>query len=120
LWDGGVSIAGMVRQNPASPQITLYAGANAASNSGMTLAANHVITDIFNGASSKLAVDNNSYTTGDPGAANPGGATIGARASAANNADMLWFGAVWIGRVLSDPEIAQCRTFFGAKAGLTL
>ena len=120
LWDGVGAIAGVFDYS-ANPTLALGTfGSGYAANTDMTIGVNHVVTDIFNGASSKLAIDNNSYTTGNPGGSNPGGATIAAKSNTANKSNILWFGAVWIGRVLTDVEIAQARTYFGARAGLAL
>jgi hypothetical protein len=122
LWDGYTDNGAICYQLFTSPTIALFAGTDAApSSNAMTTGANHVVTEIFDGSSSVLAIDNNSDHTGNPGAADPGGATIGTRGSATSAfGDILWFGAIWIGRVLSGPEIAQARSYFGAKAGLSL
>jgi hypothetical protein len=121
LWDGKTSNGGILFQNGTTPQVYMFAGSSNPFSSAMTVGANHVVTEIFDGASSVLAIDNNGDNTGNPGSADPDGATIGARGSASSGfSDILWFGAIWIGRALDSGEIADCRTFFGAKAGLSL
>jgi hypothetical protein len=123
LWDGAANQTRLY-QSTSSPIVRMYAGTSDPASSDMTVGANHVVTEIFNSAggatASKLAIDNNSYQTGDPGTNNPGGASIAIRADDANPARINWFGAIWIGRVLDSTEIANCRTYFGTKAGLSL
>jgi hypothetical protein len=116
----GVTGRTTLSQYPNSPQLILFAGALGPSISP-SLVTNIVTTEIFNGGSSKLAYNNGSYGTGNAGTQNPGGLTVAAINTGADYfADMLWFGGLTIGRVLTDPEIAQARTYFGAKAGVSL
>lgn len=120
LWDGGILNRAILDMTGSTPQVQMYAGAFGPLSTSMTVGTNHVATEIFNGASSKLAVDNGTYATGDPSIAATAGATIGGGLSGGTESAINWFGAVHIGRILTDPEIASCRTFFGNLAGLTL
>lgn len=89
----------------------------------MTAAANHVVTEKYAGtAVLTLTVDNNTDAVGScAGTGSRSGLTVGGGGNTVSNLmNMLWFGSIAIGRVLTSTEIAQCRTFFGAKAGLTL
>lgn len=108
-----------------SPEVSIYAGgSNIADVTNMTIGNAHATTEIFNGASSKLAIDNNAYATGNVGANDPQGFTLGSAGGFPTPfglyADINWFGAIFIGKVLSDPDITSCRTFFGDLAGLSL
>ncbi len=121
VHDGRNADTGALYMQTATPRVTLYCGSNGPTTTDLTLGSNHVLTEIINGASSKIAVDNGSYATGSPGAANPGGLTVGGTGGTGGfTTEILWFGAVFIGRVLTDPEIANVRTFLGAKGGLSL
>jgi hypothetical protein len=120
VWDGGAAYALLYQFPSPSPTVTMLMSGNGPTTTELTLGTNHVITEIFNGASSKIVIDNGADHTGDPGTANPGGVTIGSDHNNNSYRNVLWFGAIWIGRVLTDPEIADCRTYFGAKAGLSL
>ena len=87
----------------------------------MTIGVNHVVTEQINGTSSKLGIDDNSYVTANAGTNNPGGATLGAIGGGGSTfSNVLFFGGTHIGRLLNDAEIAACRTYFGARAGLSL
>ena len=79
-----------------------------------------VTTAQLNGASSRVAANNGSYVTGDPGANNPGGVTLFALDQGGLPSAAKFYGGIAISRLLTDSEIASCRTYFGAKAGLTL
>ena len=119
MWDGGTFNGCVLQQVTSSPRVSLYAGA-VFNYDLLPVAEDHVLTEIINGGSSQIATDNDSYEAHNAGSVSAGGATIGASPSGTQSCELNFFGAVWIGRVLSDPEIAACRTFFGAKAGLSL
>lgn len=125
LWSGTGSTLCALVQTAGTPNIRMLSGANGPLSGDMSVAVNHVVTEIFDNpdgaTATKLAIDNGSYVTGDAGASDCLGATIGAATSGgALPGNILWFGAAWIGRLLSEAEIAQARSYFGAKAGLSL
>lgn len=121
LFDGKNTDTAVLYMQTASPRVTIYSGSNGPTTTDLTVGANHVVTEIINGASSKIAVDNNSYSTGNPGAGSPGGFMVSGQGGTGNlTSNIQWFGSVVIGRVLTDPEIANVRTFLGTKGGLTL
>jgi len=85
VWAAGKYIADGVTANTlglskttATPSISINAGAAAAENAGFTLRAKHILTIVLNGASSSTAIDAVAAVTGNAGAGNPGGLTIGA------------------------------------------
>lgn len=121
IYDGGVFNAGALFQFSASPTVALFAGSQIQSSS-LAVATTAIVTEIINGSSSKLAVNNGSYVTGAIGASNPAGLTIAASGaqSGTNIASVLFFGGIEIGRILTDAEIAKCRTYIGGLAGLSL
>ena len=121
LFDGS-AVAVQFYQNGSSPVISMYAGTGVFSDTThCTVGFNHVTLEIFNHAggstASSLTVDNNTAVTGDPGANNPGGASVGGRYSGGN---IRWYGGIWIAGTMSGPNVASCRTFFGNLAGLSL
>lgn len=122
LYDGGTLNTNVLGEFTGTPEIAMYAGSaiQPVDATEMTVGSNHVTTEFFSGAASTLAVDNNADNTGNPGTSNAGGATIGNGGDFAEASDLNWFGAVHIGRALTAPEIANCRTFFGNLAGLSL
>ncbi len=119
LLDGGAALAQLYQQT-SSPRVTMWSSGNGPTTTELILGENHVVTEVFNGASSKIAVDNNAYNTGNPGTLNPGGLTIGASRVGSSAAGIQYFGGLVINRVLTDPEIALARKWAGALAGLSL
>jgi hypothetical protein len=122
LDGGGAANNAILGQQATPPQIAMYSGLVGPLTSDMTLGVNHVVTEQINTVSSKLAIDNGVYATGSTGAALPAGLTIASSGAqgAGSFCNMLFFGIICIGRILSDPDIAKCRTRFGAMAGLSL
>lgn len=122
IFSAGVAAGGVLRQRISSPTMKMFDGSDGPGSTDLAIGFDGVATEIFNGASSKLAINNGSYATGDAGniASSPGGFTVGARQDSTSASAILFYGVVQISRVLTDVEIASCRTFFGNKAGLTL
>jgi hypothetical protein len=108
--DGNAASSGSIRQGAggagSSPQIAITAGSNVATNSGLVLNTYGVICAIFNGASSSLQINNGAATTGNAGAENMGGFTLGATGAGAS------FGNVQIKEVIifSSAHDADTRT----------
>ena len=88
LFDGNGADTGALYQTTATPRVDLYAGATAAANTNLVLGAYAAVAGIFNGASSVMQVNNTTPTTGNAGAANMGGFTLGAGAAPANYANI--------------------------------
>jgi hypothetical protein len=118
LWTSG---SPELFQNAPSPRIQMYGGAYGPfDSSNMTVGADHVVLQVWNGASSTLQVDNNAINNTNDPAATHSGASVGGTGGALNLSNIRWYGAVEIGRLLTTAETNNCRTFFGAKAGLSL
>lgn len=116
----GTGNSARILERDTSTKIGMFSGSGFLDNTDWTTAANHVVTAVWNSPNCKLAVDNNSYATGDSGSSAPGGITIGAFDISTSFSAMNFYGGIRIGRILTGPEIANCRTYFGAKAGLVL
>jgi hypothetical protein len=86
-----------------------------------TNSVDYVWTELWNAAPCKFAQDNAAYVT-SPSVASvtPSGITVAARAAISAFAAMRWHGGLMINRTLNSTEIANCRSFFGAKQGRTL
>lgn len=114
----GVSAGTMrVKKSGVTPAITLDAGSEVASNTGHVLRAWHIRTTVLNGAGSSVQIDENAPTTGDAGAGNPGGWTMGADGASLN------FGSVWKKRSImrlahdSAAKQVQVRALLRARYG---
>lgn len=121
LFDGGSVNTAKFVGITATPTMVSFALNIALETNDLSVGVNHVISEFYSGASSTLKIDNGIAATGDPGAANPGGFTVGGNGnSGEQGSDVDWFGGVNIGRALTAPEATNCRTFFGNLAGLSL
>mgnify|MGYP007005598344 CR=1 FL=1 len=99
--------------------LSMYAGA-ALSNFSSVLNADEVVTEVWNGASSKLAINNGAYATGNAGTQAPGGFTVGSAGHGYANSNIRWYGSIIASGVMSDANVAKTRSWLGAKAGLSL
>lgn len=117
---GSNAVGGQLYQQTASPRVTMFSGSDGPTSTALIVGEPHVVTEIYDGAASKLAVDNGAYATGNPGASAAGGFAIGAQIAGAGPAAVSYYGSVVIGRVLTDPEIAAARKWAGALASLSL
>jgi hypothetical protein len=117
----GVSSILPLAETGTPPQIAMTGATGAVD---MAVGTDFVVTEIWTGAASKLALYNDSYVGGTGNANNPGGLTVGGNRFGGNTKQIDWYGGIAIGRLLTDSglgsETAECRTFFGNRAGLTL
>lgn len=113
---------------PSGGAVVLYCsgvtGYNANAGGDMAVftalpAENLVSTERINGASSSVAKNNAAYVNGNLGGNTLAGVGFFASASGAF-ANMRMYRIVVISRILTNSEIAQCRTWCGAAAGLVL
>jgi hypothetical protein len=81
LFDGNSLATGELVQTTATPTLDISAGTPVAPNANLALNTYGVVTAIFNGASSSLQINSTVATTGNAGAGNMGGYTIGANAA---------------------------------------
>jgi hypothetical protein len=81
----------------------------------------YIITEIHNGASSSLQLNNETAVTGDAGTSLPGGITLSAVAGGADNfTDPNFYGLIFIDRLLTMDELSATKGFIAAKTGVTL
>jgi len=80
ILDGGSDSSTVIEQKVggASPEIGIYAGSRAGTESGLAIGAYGVLVAMFNGASSVLQSNLNAPATLNPGSQNAGGITLGA------------------------------------------
>ncbi len=83
-----------------TPKVSVNAGSAACEDPNLTLLAKHIITVVLNGAGSSITIDNGTPTTGNAGAGNPGGLTIGADGGGLN------FGGFWFDEII-DRSVAD-------------
>ena len=120
LW-GDNAVNWVLQQTPTSPNVNMYGGTYLASpDANLTLGVDHVATEVLNGAPSSYRTDHFTTLTGTMPSTTLQGLSVGVGGGGANHTSLRWYGAILIGRVLNSTEIAQCQTFFGAKAGIVL
>lgn len=88
LMDGFSSNTGLITQFSAPPNLRANAGIDSSTNPNLIMDTYGIIRVLFNGASSKLQIDENAAITGDFGALNMGGITLGAKATLAQFANI--------------------------------
>ena len=103
----------------SSSTLGIYSGV-AAVTASYTYGQSFVSTERYDGAGSRLAIDNGSYSEGDIGAVGEDILTVAAQAAGDNLVNMRLHGLVQFDRLLTDPEIALLRTYLAAKQGRVL
>jgi hypothetical protein len=111
---GGGSNASLYQR---SGELRIYSGTELTGLAAPSADTDFVATDRHNGASSRVAIDNGTYQTGNAGANAAAVLTIGGVDGVF--ADALFYGLVQKG-VFTDPEIALLRTYLAAKQGRVL
>lgn len=81
LFDGNSNNYGTIYQDNPSPNIVATAGTVSSPSSDLAVGGWGIVRVLFNGANSKLIVNDNAPITGNFGALNMGGFTIGSRAT---------------------------------------
>ena len=84
MIDGYLGTA-ILQQITASPQIRVYAGSASSTSSDLHVGDWGIVTIIFNGANSLLQVNGEAAITGNFGAGNPTGISLGGAATAGTN-----------------------------------
>lgn len=85
ILDGNTQDKGQLTQSGSTPDIKAYSGVLSSANSGLTVDTFAIVRLLFNGANSKLQVNNNAPVTGDFGSYDPLGLTVGACGNSAGS-----------------------------------
>jgi hypothetical protein len=90
ICDGNTANTLRIAQTTSTPEISLSAGSVACANTGLAVGVRAVVSAIFNGASSRLGINLGTAATGNAGAGNANGFTLGARDDGAAPANITW------------------------------
>jgi hypothetical protein len=120
LFDGGVLNCAGVQCSGVTPKIIAYAGTALTATAGLTLGTKGIIRIYFNGASSKLIINNDTPTTGDAGANNSGGIAIGANGGTSGGAGFCNEKVYEVIRRTSDASEADIYAYLKNKIDLGL
>lgn len=115
------SASGLLFQVGASPALALYDGSSSVpATSDLAVGTDGVVTEIHDGASSKIAINNGAYVTNNPGTTAPGGIAVGARPTGGNAGNFRFYAAAMCASAITDEEIMLCRILMAQRAGVTL
>ena len=119
VFDGVVDLSGVLYQGAATPQLWLYAGTGVASNSNLSVGSVGVAQAVFSGAASLLQINNTTPTTGNAGAGNMGGFTLGAGGTAGTTFSHIQaYEAALFPSALSAADRARVARYSMAKFGI--
>lgn len=122
IFDGGAVNAATLFQNGVTPRLDFYSGTAILGTTALAVGVNGVITERYQGASSRLALNSGVYATGNTGALLPGGITIGASSTGTNRGSPFIFQVIERGSTtaMTDNEIAVARARCQQKSGAAL
>lgn len=104
----------------AGTELRMYAGTELTGLAVPSQDVDFVVVERWNGASSRIKVDNGSYTTGNPGAGNPTAMHLFSGDGSQFIVARCYGVFERTGATLTDSQIAQLVTYFGARQGRTL
>lgn len=117
----GVNALGMCyRQLTTTPRIELEAGGNGPATTSLAVNTFGIIDGLFNGASSAIRLNNGSKTTGNVGALNAGGVTIGAAGNLTIPANIGVAEMLVYNSGLSDGNATLVNRYLGSKYNITV
>jgi len=118
FFDGGIYQRGTFYKTAASNALRIYAG-GVVTGSAMTSPATwQYATAVFNGASSSLSLDGGVPTTGNAGASNPDGLTVGASANGSLCSAISALEVIRYSGVKSAGDIATVEAYIKSRYGL--
>jgi hypothetical protein len=120
LVDGNTTNEILIYQNSASPNLNIYAGNTVAANTGLVVGSYGVVAARINGASSSLQVNLNAPSTGDAGANNLAGLTLGASGGAVNFANIAVKSAALLNSSPSNARMNQLITAMARQSGISV
>lgn len=118
FFDGNAALGGVLFMSATTPTIAIFAGSTAASNTNLAVGANGVVSAVFNGASSLIQVNANAATTGNAGANNMGGFTLGADGANLNFGNIQVYEAAIFPSAISAADRARVAAGLMAKHGI--
>ena len=84
IFDGNASVSGILYQLNTTPNLLIYAGVNSGNNTNLPIDTYGIVRVLINGASSSFQINETTAVTGNFGALDMGGFTLGANAGSSN------------------------------------
>ncbi len=129
-WTGNDQIFGagaggdrcILYQHSATPRVSIYAGTVLAGPTTVAIDETAIITERYDGNSSRVCKNSDAYITGAAGATVPGGMTIGASWNGAQFGNFDFFGCVvkHSSTVMTDTQIEEYKAYLAGLTGVTL
>lgn len=116
VYDGGVGDSGVMQKN-TTPAYQLYAGGFVVDGSCDTNP--HILAAVLNGASSNVRKDGGAGTSGNANVLNPGGVTLGSRASGVLPCDVDVAEFIVYTGALSIANLDRVGRYLASKYGLS-
>lgn len=120
-WTGGLTLLDGTTLNTGLMYVTggnvsIFAGSNV--STGANPASFFLATAVFNGASSSIRIDSGTAASGNAGASNPGGITLGVRGDTTTQPTANDYSEIIeVTGLVSAANDAQIRTYFTGKWG---
>jgi hypothetical protein len=113
ILDGFTIFGGFLGMS--DPALTLLFCGGVVSYAGIpTVDTYATVTIVVNGASSLIRIDGVEVASGNPGASNPAGTTIGAAANLTRNTDLSYAGLITCTGVLSGADLTNAEAYMSA------
>jgi hypothetical protein len=121
IYAGSTSTGGLrLGQIGTSPALNIRSSGVGPSTSDLPVAVNGILTERFDGSSSRIAVNTGSYATGDTGTTTADRLVIGRDAGGTVFSSIRLYGVVMRAGTLTDGQMTGLRCWLAAKAGVTL
>ncbi|MEO9611879.1 MAG: hypothetical protein ABJG86_11030 [Nitratireductor sp.] len=120
VFSGATANSGILYQSPTTPTLTLYSGGGGPALATLAVGADGVVTERHAGATSRVALDNSAYVTGDAGTIPPGGITIGANYDDSTASNIRLYGVILRAGQMSDTQMAATRGLLAGRGGIAL
>jgi P2-related tail formation protein len=117
----GVAVAGsaVLYQTPAAPSIRQFGGVDGAISGDLPLGAFAVVEAQFNGAASKIRVNENAPVAADAGTRNPGGLTLASQSAHSSHFANIAMQAACVASIIpTGPQSSKIRSTLGRYYGI--
>jgi hypothetical protein len=121
-FGGGSAAGGILFHHAPVPSLSIASTVTAATRSDLPAGTTAIVTERFDGANSRLAVNLAAYTSANSGLVVPGGITIGGRhdGGATGASNLRLYGVVMRAGAMGDTRLGQLRQHLAEKAGIVL
>ena len=121
FFDGFTNNTSQIQQRGVTPQLQLFGGTSfVATNAGLALNTNAVVSGVFSGAASSLRVNKTAATTGNGGSTSVAGFTLGSLANGTFGANSLVFEVLIFNVAHSTAQQNQIILALGNKWGIAV